>query len=342
LIPTYISSVAPASLSGGLSSSYGVALGLGLVYSVVAGKHWSWRLVSAVASIPPFILGALAPFLVHTTKTNEILNGNNMRHLTTKKVGVNHPLLLFVFLSTMFMLSGICPLSVFEEFLFVDQTTFIVADVELASNFCQVTGSIIGALAIDKFGRKPVLTVGCWICLLSNILLSLYFSVVNPDNKCPATPGSVLCWIPAIASCSFFLGFGAGIGNVFFVLLGELVPANEACRIVPVVTFLLNLLQFTVIRSFLSIAAVIGLTKVFFLQAGMNLILLVGQGAWVPETRPEKAVAQTISYGSIPPCSPLCTRSSNQLISRDSRPLLLATDNRYFQVNKMYRRLSVC
>ena len=121
----------------------------------------------------------------------------------------------------MYMLSGVCPLGTFAEMLFTDERTFVAADLILVSLLCQIIGGLVGAAAIDRLGRKPVLQAGAWLCLLSNILLSLYFSTVEDQHRCPTNPGSILCWTPAIAVCIFFFGFGGGLGNVFFVLLGE-------------------------------------------------------------------------------------------------------------------------
>jgi len=288
LIPPYISSIAPERCAGFLSSAYALFLGLGLVYSVAAGKALSWELTSIIACGPPLVLFASVPFL--TYKAEEDLPSRLTRGVQVQsgpdRVTVNHPLMLFFFLASCFILSGLCPLSVFIEFLFKDERTFTVSNITLASNICQVVGGLVGAVAIDIYGRKPVLRLGGWICLLSNILISLYFSTVSETNECPTAPGSALCWTPAVACCMFFLGFGAGLGNIFFVLMGELVPAKKAGKIIPLVTFYLNMLQFIVIKTFMSAQALFGLTSLFFMQAGINIFFLFGQGTWLPETKP--------------------------------------------------------
>ena len=40
------------------------------------------------------------------------------------------------------------------------------------------------------------LQAGAGITLLANILLSLFFSTLDVDRRCPTAPGSVLCWTP--------------------------------------------------------------------------------------------------------------------------------------------------
>ena len=52
-----------------------------------------------------------------------------------------------------------CPLSVFPEMLFNDERTISKSDLVIASMMCQVMGGILGAVFIDKLGRKPVLQV---------------------------------------------------------------------------------------------------------------------------------------------------------------------------------------
>jgi len=54
------------------------------------------------------------------------------------------------------------------------------------------------------------------------------------------------------------------------------------------VTFYLNLAQFSVIRSFIYVEYVVGLTDIFFIQAGLNFFFLIGQASWLPETRPDR------------------------------------------------------
>eukprot|EP00092_Neocalanus_flemingeri_P037741 GFUD01041089.1.p1 GENE.GFUD01041089.1~~GFUD01041089.1.p1 ORF type:complete len:230 (+),score=64.67 GFUD01041089.1:2-691(+) len=201
--------------------------------------------------------------------------------------------------------------------LFTDERTFVASDLILASLVCQIIGGLVGAAAIDRLGRKPVLQAGAWLCLLSNILLSIYFSTVDSQHNCPTKPGSILCWTPAVATCIFFFGFGGGLGNVFFVLLGELVPAQSSSTIVPVVTFFLNTLQFVVIKTFLTFANIVGTTNLFFIQAGMNIFFLFGQAAWIPETKVTKdsleeniSCDNSASYGTFVPSNVSVNRYS--------------------------------
>ena len=222
LAPSYVSKVAPRSSRGALFSCYGLALGLGLIYSVITGIKVSWKVLSFVASLPSLILFFSSPFLQNPSKCDfELLELQSTQEQQLSPPKVDRPLLLFLYLAAMYILSGVCPLGTFAEMLFPDRSTFLASDLILASLTCQIVGGVAGAAAIDKIGRKPILQAGAWLCLLSNILLSLYFSTVVESGKCPTAPGSLLCWTPAVATCLFFFGFGGGLGNVFFVLLGE-------------------------------------------------------------------------------------------------------------------------
>ena len=80
-------------------------------------------------------------------------------------------------------------------------------------------------------------------------MLSLYFSTVEASGECSARPGSLLCWTPTLATCAFFAGFGGGLGNLFWVLLAELVPPSRHHTTVPAVTFTLNALQFFILKE---------------------------------------------------------------------------------------------
>ena len=220
IVPSYVTKVAPINCRGAHSSCYGLALGLGLIYSVALGITISWSSLSLLASIPSLVLFLSSPFLYNPSKScseNSVPTRSSQQAVPK----VDCPLLLFLYLAAMYMLSGVCPLGTFAEMLFTDESTFVASDLILVSLACQIVGGLVGAAAIDRLGRKPVLQAGAWLCLLSNILLSLYFSTVDDHHNCPSRPGSVLCWTPAVATCIFFFGFGGGLGNIFFVLLGE-------------------------------------------------------------------------------------------------------------------------
>jgi len=298
-VPSYVATVAPKNCRGALSSCYGLALGLGLIYSVALGITISWSSLSLIASIPSLVLFFSSPFLYNPIKScTEDSQSNLVTSCQQTPPKVERPLLLFCYLAAMYMLSGVCPLGTFAEMLFTDKETFVASDLILASLACQIVGGLVGAAAIDRLGRKPVLQAGAWLCLLSNILLSLYFSTVDDQHNCPTEPGSVLCWTPAVATCIFFFGFGGGLGNIFFVLLGELVPAESSSTIIPLVTFFLNTLQFIVIKTFMYFANVVGTTNLFFIQAGMNIFFLFGQAAWIPETKAGRESSEDDSSSS--------------------------------------------
>lgn len=299
--PSYVSTVAPKSCRGALSSCYGLFLGLGLIYSVALGVTISWSALSLLASIPTLVLFLCSPLLYKPAK---LCSSESSAITATKDVPqVERPLLLFIFLAAMYMLSGVCPLGNFAELLFPGGGggTFLVPDLVLASLACQIVGGLVGAAATDRLGRKPVLQAGAWLCLLSNILLSLYFSTVTEHHLCPTRPGSLLCWTPAIATCTFFLGFGGGLGNLFFVLLGELIPVESRTTVIPLVTFFLNTFQFLVIKTFMFFANIVGVSHLFFIQAGMNIFLLCGQAAWIPETKSAREPDRdSAGYGTFP------------------------------------------
>ena len=220
--PSYVAMVAPTNCRGALSSCYGLFLCLGLIYSVALGITISWSALSLIASIPSITLFLSSPFLFNPSKSCTTNTESHQVIAPQQAVPkVDRPLLLFIYLAAMYTLSGVCPLGTFAEMLFPDERTFKASELILASLVCQIVGGLVGAAAIDKLGRKPVLQAGAWLCLLSNILLSLYFSTVTDQHMCPTRPGSVLCWTPAVATCTFFFGFGGGLGNIFFVLLGE-------------------------------------------------------------------------------------------------------------------------
>jgi len=313
VVPPYISSTSPPAVRGALTSCYALALGFGLMFSVSLGAKIPWASLSLLASIPPFLLSVASP-LLHPGGPSPSSEEEDLA--SSEQVKAPRPLLLFFFLTIVYGLSGVGPLGSFPEQLFPDHRTFVAYDLAIASLVCQTVGGLFGAAAIDKLGRKPVLRAGAWLCLLANIVLSIYFSTVDQNLLCPTSPGSVLCWAPAVATCLFFIGFGTGLGNVYFVLLGELIPSHKIATVIPLVTFFFNFLQFSVIKTFLFFNMVIGSSNIFFLQAAVNIFFLFGQAAWLPESKPRTPELNLqgedfqASYGTFVPSNVQVTKYS--------------------------------
>lgn len=342
--PGYIYLVAPTSVRGCILNCYGIAIGLGLIYSVALGMQLPWKTLSFLAGIPGCILFLSSPLLSstnpsHTVSSNPSSSSSSLlpRHIPSSSPPVvSNPLLLLCYLAAMYMLSGVVPLGSYVDFLFLDERTFCASDLVLASLVCQTVGGILGSGLIDRLGRKPVLQAGGWICLLSNIMLSLYFSTLDKDRQCPGLPGSVLCWTPAFATCLFFFGFGCGLGNIFFVLVGELIPPNRTATIIPLVTFFLNFVQFAVMKTYLLLDSVLDSTNMFFLQAGVNIFFLVGQAAWVPETLPQKESPRQGGYGTIGDIANMYNMANHR--DMDTRHPVELANNTQFYVSLKRRR----
>ena len=137
---------------------FSLATGIGLIYSVTLGAHLTWPILSFVASVPPLLLFLSSPFLV-VSKADDRTTIRSLVHPLSQPPTAPRPLLLLCFLAAMFVFSGMCPLSVFPEMLFNDERTISKSDLVIASMMCQVMGGILGAVFIDKLGRKPVLQV---------------------------------------------------------------------------------------------------------------------------------------------------------------------------------------
>ena len=96
---------------------------------------------------------------------------------------------------------------------------------------------------IDRVGRKPLLLLGTLIKLMGTIWCTVYLYISNGDT-CPHDPGSFLCWTPILATCLWRIGFSVGVGNIFYVFLGELVPLHQKKIIPPITIFTFNLSLF--------------------------------------------------------------------------------------------------
>ena len=83
-----------------------------------------------------------------------------------------------------------------------------------------MTGSLLGSLAVGRFGRKTLLLVSSFMCSLSMGLLGL--SVWVRDQGGLRISG--LDWAPLICLIAFTLSNTLGLGCVPWVLMGEMFP----------------------------------------------------------------------------------------------------------------------
>ncbi len=136
----------------------------------------------------------------------------------------------------------------------------------------------IGAIAfVDRWGRKPILYVGCAVMVIGMgaIALLLHMGIT----------GTVAQVLAVCMLLLFIAGFAVSAGPLVWVLCSEIQPLQGRDFGVGVSTFVNWAANMVVAATFLSLLATVGEANTFLLYAAFNLCFAVFVFFFVPETR---------------------------------------------------------
>ena len=167
----------------------------------------------------------------------------------------------------------------------------------------ELLGSILNLILVDKIGRKILLLISFIGIAIALLLLAIYLLLI--DEKCPyviqnmnlnysitdvCVSPYLLAW-PLLCFALFSTTFSLGIGNVSFILLGELIPLKMKDIVSGLGTFLLFLSSFLLVTLYPVIIeyiprsyVIVGLSCAFIIFCVVTYIL-------TPETK-GKSVAE--------------------------------------------------
>lgn len=243
IIPMYIVELAPPSSTGffGSLNQLGVATGIFICY--IVGTYLDWRPSAIVGASIPACLAALvwlipeSPAVVQQYVAMED-NSTSGCDIWQKKW------ILPLFVCVMFMF--------FQQFSGVNAiltnltTLFESAGVELSpgiasaiSSIAQVVSVFIGAVLIEKLGRKVI-----WIVSFGGITLADLLYALCTRNIIKST------WFPIVVIFLFLLAFGLGAGPIPWFIVSEMFPPSVRPQASSVVSTSNWVLAFLVIEIF--------------------------------------------------------------------------------------------
>nr|CAI5851217.1 unnamed protein product [Callosobruchus analis] len=101
----------------------------------------------------------------------------------------------------------------------------VVKTAVIVGGLIQALASLIPLRYVDTIGRRFLLAVGFSITLTSSALLGVYY--VSFDRELvPKKQLLTLNWIPVTALAFYWLGYGAGLGNIAALTAVEIFPAD--------------------------------------------------------------------------------------------------------------------
>ena len=314
--PLYLSEIAPRHVRGAMISAYQLMITVGILAAFLSNIGLSyvadWRWMLGVIAIPAvlFLLGVLAlpdspRWLLQRNRTREakaVLQRlyNNPDDVDTEirevKAQNAQPKQGWGLLRTnsnfrrSVMLGAI--LQIFQQVTGINVVMYYAPRIFGLAGFSthehQLWATVIvglvnviatfGAIAlVDRWGRKPILYVGCAVMAFGMAALAflLHVGIADLASRMWAV-GSLLL---------FIAGFAMSAGPLVWILCSEIQPQQGRDFGIAVSTFVNWAANMVVAATFLSLLSWIGESNTFLLYAILNVAFGVVVFLYVPETR---------------------------------------------------------
>jgi len=147
----------------------------------------------------------------------------------------------------------------------------------LSVGITNVVFTIIAVLILDKVGRRPLLTIGTIGCILSLVVLGVFFASSSLQHSAS--------WIALVCLIVYIASFAIGLGPVFWLMISEIFPLSVRSPAMSVSTVGNWSSNFLVSSFFLSLTTAITKQGTFWLYAGFGVLALIFFFARVPETK---------------------------------------------------------
>lgn len=144
----------------------------------------------------------------------------------------------------------------------------------------QIVGTAFSTSLVDRFGRRAMMVVSTVLMTLSHISIGTYFALKNSESGLDS-----LNWLPIVSLSVFEMAFGAGMGPVSYVLLGELFSPNAKKVIAPIGKSFNLFLAAVVGLVFPFLVEAIGSSWTFFMFAGFSVLAFLFTIFFIPETK---------------------------------------------------------
>ncbi len=309
-VPSYLSEIAPTKIRGRSVTIFQLFLTLGILFAYVIDMLFApsgnWHAMYAILIVPALVLCVTMFFLpesprwlmghgkeaealhiLHMTRPHEqaLLDLKAMQeaHLIDQKSRWRDlfnrreaRVLTLVLVVAMFnQLTAVNAVilyapSIFKAAGLLDQQSAMFASTLIAlTNFI---ATVIGALLIDKLGRRFLLMLGTSGVTLSYLSLGMAIHLNSP-------PSYVLGGMLLFIFC-----FAVGPGYIVWLILTELLPTGVRGKGLAVALFVNSLTSWLVTSTFLEIKDRLGMGNTYFLFAFCTFLYFIVAWKWIPET----------------------------------------------------------
>ncbi|MCL7050326.1 hypothetical protein MKW94_030290 [Papaver nudicaule] len=313
VVPIFIAEIAPKHLRGGLATLNQLMIVSGVSFTFIIGTIVSWRTLALIGILPCCVL--LFGLLVIPESPRWLAKAGlqkefelSLRKLRGKDADISQEtadiqdylqtlehlpkaqiLDLFQRRYLVSLIVGV-GLMVFQQFGGINGICFYVSHIFEAAGFPSALGTVIyaciqvpitglGAMLMDKAGRRPLLFVSASGLLVGCLLLATSFYMKAHEMFLEAVPTLALTGI-----LTYIGSFSVGMGAVPWVIMSEVFPLNIKGTAGSFVT-LVNWFGSWVVSFTFNFLMSWSSYGTFLLYAAVNLLAILFIAKMVPETK---------------------------------------------------------
>lgn len=316
VIGTYIGEIAQPSIRGALGTFMGITYVLGVLTSYSVGPLTTIKEFAYISTIIPVALFVTFMWMPETPyfylmrgkndkarETLEKLRGHTMvdEELTRMEKGIKkkvplmvafkkliserkhrQPLYVICILFFSIQVTGKMPILSYCQNIFEESGGSISPYWgSIITCFIQLAALIISVFIIDKSGRRFLLISSCIGCAISLGLLAIYLFFKEHLKRNVDT----FNWVPLFSLILYNFVFNIGLGNVPFIMVGELF-ANDVKSIAVCVTSLcLPISSITMLKFFQVMTDAYGMYTSFAFFSVVSILCTIYCYYCVPETK---------------------------------------------------------
>ncbi|XP_050209059.1 sugar transporter ERD6-like 16 isoform X2 [Mercurialis annua] len=314
VVPIYIAEIAPKDLRGGLTTLNQLMIVTGASTAFLVGSVISWRMLALTGLVPCIFLLIGLLFVPESPRWLAKVGREKefqvaLQKLRGREADVTHeaaeiqeyiqssqylPKARFLDLFTRqyirFVFIGVA-IMICQQFTGINGIGFYVSQTFVSAGFSsgtigtiayaciQVPVTAVGALLMDKSGRKPLMMVSAAGIFLGCFLTGFSF-LLKEHNL-------FLGYVPIIAVSGvlvYISAFSIGMGAVPWLIMSEILPINIK-GVAGSLVVLVNWLGAWLVSYTFNFLATWSAAGTFFLYAGFSLLSILFVAKFVPETK---------------------------------------------------------
>ncbi|PZC85112.1 hypothetical protein B5X24_HaOG202876 [Helicoverpa armigera] len=145
-----------------------------------------------------------------------------------------------------------------------------------------ILGSFISMSCVEKFGRKPLISIAFAGAVLAHVVLGTTMLIQNQGGS---TPG----WIPVVAIVTYVFVYAGGISPMPYIIMAEMFNFQIRAKVMGCLVTHAWFMSFLNLASFTGLANLLGTHSVVYCYAGINLLGAFVSLVFLPETKGKTA-----------------------------------------------------